>query len=47
MNCFNTDIKFHPNQLKSVPENEANRFCFVLILRPVAKVKVTESGIKW
>ena len=36
-----------PDQLKSVRENEANIFCFVLTLRPPGWVKVSESGIKW
>ena len=40
-------IKFHPKQMKSVEENDANRFCFALALRPPGKVKVSESGLKW
>ena len=40
-------IKFHPDQLKRVRENEAKKFCFALNLWPPAKVKVSESGIKW
>ena len=28
-------------------KNEASNFCLALILWPPAKVKVTESGIKW
>ena len=39
-------IKFHPDQLKSVQENEANGFCFALTLWPPAKADVTESGMK-
>ena len=35
--------KFHPIQLKSVQENEANRFCFVLTLWPQAKIKFTTT----
>ena len=37
----------HPIQLKSVPENEAKRFCFALTLLPSIKVKVTRSGKRW
>ena len=33
--------------MKSVGENEANRFCSALILRPPGTVRVTESSIKW
>ena len=43
---FNT-IKFHPDHLKSVRENEANRFSFALNLWPPGKIKATESDIKW
>ena len=32
--------------MKSVGENEANRFCLVLTSWPPGKVKVSESGIK-
>ena len=39
-------IKFHPDQLKRIDKNLAKRFCFVLILWPSAKVKVSESGMK-
>ena len=39
-------IKFHPDQMKSVRENEAKRFCFALTLWPSGKVKVSKSGIK-
>ena len=46
-NCVNTISIFDPDEMKSVRENEANRFCFPLILRHPAKVKVTESGRKW
>ena len=40
-------IKFHPIQLKSMQEIEANKFCFLLILWPQAKIKVSESVVKW
>ena len=40
-------VKFHPDQMKSVKENEPKRFWFALNLWPPAKVKVSESGIKW
>ena len=33
--------------MKSVRENETNKFCFALTLWPPGKVKVSESGIKW
>ena len=33
--------------MKSVQENEANRFYFVLPLWPLGKVKVSESGVRW
>ena len=39
--------KNHFDQLKSVRENETNWFHFALNLWPPAKVKFTESGIKW
>ena len=26
------DMKFYPDQLKTVPESDAKKFCFVLIL---------------
>ena len=39
-------IKIHPDQLKSVQENEVNRFCSALTLKPPAKIKVTETGIR-
>ena len=32
--------------MKSVQENEANKFCFTLTLWPSGKVKVSESGKK-
>ena len=38
-------IKFHPDQLKNVRENEAKRFCFSLTLWLSAKVKVSENCI--
>ena len=40
-------IKFHPDELKSVQENEAQRFWIALTLQPSANVKVSESGITW
>ena len=40
-------IKFHPDDLKSVQENEVNSYCSVLTFWLPVKVKVTESGIKW
>ena len=40
-------MKFHPDQMKSVRENEANRFCFVLTMWPIDTVKVSESSMKW
>ena len=40
-------IKFHPDEMKSVRENEAKRFCFTQTFWPQAKVKVTVSGMKW
>ena len=40
-------IKFHPDQIESVGENETNRFCFVLTLWPPGKVKVKENGTEW
>ena len=33
--------------MKSVGENEAKRFDFVLTMWPQGKVKVNESGIEW
>ena len=39
-------IKFHPDQLNSVQENKVTRFCFVLTLLPLAKLKVFENGVK-
>ena len=39
-------IKFHPDQLKSMQENEATKFNFALPLWPQAKIKITELGIK-
>ena len=33
--------------MKSVQENEANKFCFALNLWTLGKVKVSESGIQW
>ena len=35
-------LKFHPDQLKSVQEIEANRLGFALTLWPLCKVKVSE-----
>ena len=40
-------ITFHLDQLKSVQENVANRFCFLLTFWPPAKVKIIENGLKW
>ena len=40
-----SDIKFHPDQLKSVWENDTKRFCFVLTVWPPTKVRVNDSGI--
>ena len=34
-------------KLRSMQENETNRVCFLLTLWPQAKVKFTESGLKW
>ena len=31
LKMFQDKIKFHPDQLKHVQENEANKFCFTLI----------------
>ena len=39
-------IKFHPDQLKSVGENKANRFYFALTLWLPATVKISENGLK-
>ena len=41
LNCLNTIPRFHPEHIKNVEENEANRFCFALTLRPPARIKVT------
>ena len=40
-------IKFHPDELNSEQENEANRLCFVLTLWNPAKVEDAESGTNW
>ena len=40
-------LKFHPDQMKSVGENEAIRFYFALTWCPQDKVKISDSGIKW
>ena len=41
LELFQYRIRFYPDRLKSVGENETKR------LWPPAKVKVTESDIKW
>ena len=46
LELLNNHIKFHLDQIKSVAESEANRFCFPLALWPPGKVKVDESGKK-
>ena len=47
VNLLQCWIKFYPNQLKSVQENETKRFSFALTLLHPDKVKVSESDIKW
>ena len=42
INYYNTIMKFHADRLRSVWENEANRFSLELILWPIAMVKVTK-----
>ena len=37
-------MNFHPDQMKSMGENEANGFCFAQILWPQA-VRVSDSGM--
>ena len=44
---LNDHIRFNPDQMKSVWENEWDKFYFALILQPPDKIKVSESGIKW
>ena len=44
---FSLHIKFHPDQMKSVGENEAKSLYFALTLWPPGKVKVSEIGIDW
>ena len=47
LELLHQQIKFYPDQLKNVGENDADRFCFVPIMWPPGKVKVSESGTKW
>ena len=36
-------MKCHPDQLKNVQNSKDKRFCFVLTLWPLAKVKISGS----
>ena len=49
LDLFHHHIKFHPNQMNTVGENEERTLTFLLILWVPGRVEVevSESGIKW